>query len=108
MNTVLPTIPHSLNCRGKLIDLSRPLIMGILNMTPDSFSDGGKFNSEKSALMHAEKMMVEGASIIDIGPQSTRPNAEYLTAHEEIRRLGKIIALIKSEFPEVLISLDTF
>ncbi|QFG54419.1 dihydropteroate synthase [Chryseobacterium sp.] len=82
--------------------------MGILNMTPDSFSDGGKFNSEKSALIHAEKMMVAGASIIDIGPQSTRPNAEYLTAHEEIRRLGKIIALIKSEFPEVLISLDTF
>jgi len=108
MNTVLPSTPHSLNCRGKLIDLSRPLIMGILNMTPDSFSDGGKFNSEKSALIHAEKMMVEGASIIDIGPQSTRPNAEYLTAHEEIRRLGKIIALIKSEFPEVLISLDTF
>ncbi len=108
MDTALPDLPHSLNCRGKLIDLSRPLIMGILNMTPDSFSDGGRFNNEKSALLHAEKMMVEGALIIDIGPQSTRPNADYLTAGEEIRRLGKIISLIKAEFPELLISLDTF
>lgn len=101
-------MPHSINCRGKLVDLSRPLIMGILNMTPDSFSDGGKFNSEKSALLHAGKMMAEGASIIDIGPQSTRPKADFLTAAEEIKRLGKIISLIKSEFPELLISLDTF
>lgn len=108
MNTALSAIPHSLNCRGKLIDLSRPMIMGILNITPDSFSDGGKFNDEKSALLHVEKMMTEGASIIDIGPQSTRPQAEYLTAEEEIRRLGKIISLIKSEFPDLLISLDTF
>lgn len=108
MNTALPAMPHSINCRGKLVDLSRPLIMGILNMTPDSFSDGGKFNSEKSALLHAGKMMAEGASIIDIGPQSTRPKADFLTAAEEIKRLGKIISLIKSEFPELLISLDTF
>ncbi len=82
--------------------------MGILNMTPDSFSDGGKFNSDKSALLHAEKMMEEGASIIDIGPQSTRPKAEYLSAKDEIRRLGKIISAVRSEFPDMLISLDTF
>ncbi|RZJ43708.1 MAG: dihydropteroate synthase, partial [Chryseobacterium sp.] len=82
--------------------------MGILNLTADSFSDGGKFNDEKSALQHAEKLINEGASIIDIGPQSTRPNAEFLSIEEEIRRLGKIISSIKKEFPEVLISLDTF
>lgn len=99
---------HSINCRGKLIDLSTPKIMGILNLTPDSFSDGGKFNDEKSALLQAEKMIKEGADFIDIGAQSTRPNAEFLSAEEEIRRLGNVISLIKKEFPETLISLDTF
>ena len=99
---------HSINCRGKLIDLSTPKIMGILNLTPDSFSDGGKFNNEKSALLQAEKMIKDGADFIDIGAQSTRPNAEFLSAEEEIRRLGNVISLIKKEFPETLISLDTF
>lgn len=97
-----------INCRGNLIDLSSPKIMGILNLTPDSFSDGGKFNDEKSALLQAEKMIKEGADFIDIGAQSTRPNAEFLTAKEEILRIGKTISLIKKEFPETLISLDTF
>ena len=82
--------------------------MGILNLTPDSFSDGGQFNDEKSALLHAEKMINDGAEIIDIGPQSTRPNAEFLSAEEEIARIGKMISLIKKEFPKTLISLDTF
>mgnify|MGYP000302316826 FL=1 len=99
---------HSINCRGKLIDLSTPKIMGILNLTPDSFSDGGKFNNEKSALLQAEKMIKDGADFIDFGAQSTRPNAEFLSAEEEIRRLGNVISLIKKEFPETLISLDTF
>ncbi|WP_449506092.1 dihydropteroate synthase [Chryseobacterium caseinilyticum] len=99
---------HSINCNGRLVDLSSPKIMGILNLTPDSFSDGGKFNNEISALKHAEKMLADGAEIIDIGPQSTRPNAEFLSSDEEIKRLGKIISSIKKEFPEALISLDTF
>ena len=99
---------HSINCRGKLIDLSTSKIMGILNLTPDSFSDGGKFNDEKSALLQAEKMIKEGADFIDIGAQSTRPNADFLSAKEEIRRLRNVISLIKKEFPETLISLDTF
>lgn len=98
----------SINCNGKLIDLSVPKIMGILNMTPDSFSDGGKFNHEKNALLQTEKMLAEGAEIIDIGPQSTRPNAEFLNSDEEISRLGKIISTIKKEFPEILVSVDTF
>jgi len=98
----------SINCRGSLIDLSVPKIMGILNLTPDSFSDGGKFNDEKKALPQVQKMLKDGAAIIDIGPQSTRPNAQFLSAQEEISRIGQIISLIKKEFPETLISLDTF
>jgi dihydropteroate synthase len=99
---------HSINCNGRLVDLSAPKIMGILNLTPDSFSDGGKFNNEKSALQHAEKLINDGASIIDIGSQSTRPNAEFLSSEEEMKRLGNMISLIKKEFPQTLISLDTF
>lgn len=98
----------SLNCNGKLIDLSTPKIMGILNVTPDSFSDGGNFFSEKNALKQAEKLILEGADFIDIGAQSTRPNAEKISAKEEIERLGTLISKIKKEFPEMLISLDTF
>ena len=98
----------SINCNGKLIDLSTPKIMGILNLTPDSFSDGGKFNNEKSALLQVEKMLKDGADFIDIGAQSTRPNAEYLSSEEEIRRIGNMISLIKKEFTEALISIDTF
>jgi len=99
---------HSINCNGRIVDLTIPKIMGILNLTPDSFSDGGKFNDEKTALEHTEKLLKEGAEIIDIGPQSTRPHAEFLTSKEEILRIGKLISQIKKEFPEALISLDTF
>ena len=98
----------TLNCRGKLFDLEVPKIMGILNITPDSFSDGGKFLSPKNALLQVEKMIVAGADIIDIGAQSTRPNATMVSAKEEIIRLGKIINQIKKEFPNNLISLDTY
>jgi len=102
--------PHffSINCNGRLIDLSKPKLMGILNLTPDSFSDGGKFNDENNALKQAEILLKNGASIIDIGAQSTRPQSQYLKAEEEIRRIGNIISTIKKEFPESLISLDTF
>lgn len=98
----------SINCNGRLIDLSKPKLMGILNLTPDSFSDGGKFNNEKSALQQAENLLKNGATIIDVGAQSTRPNAQFLKADEEIRRIGNVISSIKKEFPESLISLDTF
>ena len=111
MNIPESSIQHtnfSINCNGRLVDLNTPKIMGILNLTPDSFSDGGKFNNEKSALLHAEKLLKDGADFIDIGAQSTRPNAEYLSAEEEIRRIGNVISLIKKEFPEALISIDTF
>lgn len=98
----------SINCNGKLVDLSQPKLMGILNLTPDSFSDGGQFNNEKPALQQAEQLLKNGATFIDIGAQSTRPNATFLKADEEIRRIGKVISLIKKEFPKSLISLDTF
>ena len=98
----------SINCNGKLLDLSTPIIMGILNVTPDSFSDGGKYNQKDAALFHTEKMINDGATIIDIGAQSTRPNAAYLSAAEEIERLGNIISTIKKEFPQIFVSLDTF
>ena len=111
MNIPASSIQHtnfSINCNGRLVDLNTPKIMGILNLTPDSFSDGGKFNNEKSALLQVEKMLKDGADFIDIGAQSTRPNAEFLSAEEEIRRIGNVISLIKKEFPEALISIDTF
>lgn len=111
MNIPASSIQHtnfSINCSGRLVDLNTPKIMGILNLTPDSFSDGGKFNNEKAALLHAEKLLKDGADFIDIGAQSTRPNAEYLSAEEEIRRIGNVISLMKKEFSESLISLDTF
>ncbi len=82
--------------------------MGILNCTPDSFSDGGKFDDEKSALIQTEKMLKDGAEIIDIGAQSTRPNAEKISANQEMQRIGKLISKIKKEFPESIVSLDTF
>lgn len=99
---------HSINCNGKLLDLSTPKIMGILNITPDSFSDGGRFSEEKKALIQVEKMLHEGAKIIDIGSQSTRPKAEFLPAKIEIARIGNLISTIKKEFPETYVSLDTF
>ncbi len=108
MENVRSALNFLINCRGKLLDLKEPKILGILNITPDSFSDGGQFNSEKEALRQAEKMVTEGADMLDIGAQSTRPGAEKLTAADEIARLGTLISLIKKEFPETLISLDTF
>lgn len=107
-HTNSPTQYHSINCNGRLVELDTPKIMGILNLTPDSFSDGGRFNSEKAALEHTEKLLKDGADIIDIGPQSTRPHAEFLSSKEEIERIGNIISQIKKEFPQALISLDTF
>ena len=99
---------HSINCRGTLVDLTIPKIMGILNVTPDSFSDGGQYTTDLSAMRQAEKLILEGADIIDIGPQSTRPNAEKISAKEEIGRIGHLIKNIKTEFPKTLISVDTF
>lgn len=82
-------------------------IMGILNVTPDSFSDGGKFNELDKALAQAEKMIQEGAVIIDVGGESTRPGFAYVTAEEEIRRVVPVIKAIKDKF-DILVSVDTY
>lgn len=87
--------------------LRAPAIMGILNVTPDSFSDGGKFTNPKSALDHAIKMTNDGASIIDIGAESTRPNAPFVSEQEELARLVPIVTLLRLELPNILLSIDT-
>jgi dihydropteroate synthase len=97
-----------LNCRGRLLDLSRPQVMGILNLTPDSFSDGGKYNELASALPRVEQMLQEGATIIDIGGYSSRPFADDVPEEDEWNRIAKITQAVIREFPEAIISIDTF
>jgi len=98
----------TINCRGHLIDLSSPKVMGILNITPDSFYDGGKHNSEKAILKHVEQMLLEGATFIDIGAYSSKPGADFVSEHEELARVSPIITRVLKEFPEALLSIDTF
>lgn len=98
----------TINCKGNLIDLSEPKIMGILNVTPDSFYDGGSYKDEAEIVAQVEKMITEGATFIDIGAYSTKPGAEFVSEEEELNRVLPIIELILSKFPEVLLSIDTF
>ncbi len=98
----------TINCNGKLIDLSTPKVMGVLNLTPDSFYDGGKFSSDLDILNQVEKMLTDGATFIDIGAYSSRPNAEHISENEELNRLLPNIKIILKKFPEALISVDTF
>ena len=92
---------------GRELDLSQPRIMGILNITPDSFSDGSRFNQLDSALFHAEKMMEEGAEIIDVGGESTRPGAIYVSEQEEMDRVVPVIEQLAEKL-DVMISIDTY
>tara|TARA_X000000368_G_scaffold97094_1_gene74621 strand:- start:4310 stop:5134 length:825 start_codon:yes stop_codon:yes gene_type:complete len=94
--------------KEKLLDLSSPVIMGILNVTPDSFYDGGFYDNEKKVLSQVKKMIDQGARIIDVGGYSSRPGADDITANLELERVLPIVKLIKENFPEVLISIDTF
>ena len=98
----------NINCKGKLIDLSTPKVMGILNITPDSFYDGGKLKDDTAILTHTERMLKEGATFIDVGGYSSRPNAQHITEKEEIKRVIPVIKLLLKEFPDTLISIDTF
>lgn len=86
---------------------SRTLLMGILNVTPDSFSDGGNFFSPENALRHAEKLINDGADILDIGAESTRPGSAPIDAEEEVRRLIPALKLVRNAFPQIPISVDT-
>lgn len=98
----------TINCKGKLLDLSSPKVMGILNITPDSFYDGGKHKNEKDILNHVERMLNDGATFIDAGAYSSRPNANHVSETDELKRILPIIELILKEFPETLLSIDTF
>ncbi|AXT19294.1 dihydropteroate synthase [Flavobacteriaceae bacterium AU392] len=98
----------TINCKGQLIDLSSPKVMGILNITPDSFYDGNKFNDEKSILLQTEKMLSEGATFIDVGAYSSRPGATHISEAEELQRILPIIDLLLKHFPSSLLSIDTF
>jgi dihydropteroate synthase len=97
-----------INLNNKLIDLSTPIVMGILNTTPDSFFKGSRFVSDKGILKCVEKIVSEGGSLIDIGGYSTRPQADVVTDEEEIRRVSEALEIILKKFPDVYISVDTF
>ena len=98
----------TINCKGQLIDLSTPKIMGILNVTPNSFYDGGKFTLSENGLSQVGKMLEEGATFIDIGAYSSKPNAEFVSEEEECSRILPVIKSILKQFPDALISIDTF
>ncbi len=98
----------NINCNGTLIDLSTPKVMGILNITPDSFYDGGKYKDESSILRQVETMLSDGATFIDIGAYSSRPGAAEVTEPEELQRIVPVVELLQREFPNALLSIDTF
>jgi dihydropteroate synthase len=98
----------TINCKGQLIDLSTPKVMGIFNVTPDSFFDGGTYKDEVAILNHVETMLKHKATFIDIGGYSSRPGAEFVSVQEELNRVIPVVKLILKHFPETLISIDTF
>ena len=98
----------TLNCKGRLLVVDKPLIMGIINLTPDSFYEGSRFQNVDIALKQAEKMLSEGADILDLGAQSTRPGSERITADEELKRLIPSLEAITENFPDSIISVDTY
>jgi dihydropteroate synthase len=98
----------TINCKGNLIDCNIPKVMGILNVTPNSFFDGGKYSDAEAILLQVEKMLQEGAAFIDVGGYSSKPNAEFVSEQEELNRILPIVQLILNRFPETLLSIDTF
>lgn len=108
MSLFEPLPIYSVSSRDKVLDLSQPHIMGILNVTPDSFSDGGQFNAVDKALQHCQQMMSEGATIIDIGGESTRPNADPVATSAEIQRVVPVVQAIRQHFGhDIWLSIDT-
>jgi dihydropteroate synthase len=99
---------NSINLGGKLIHFSEPVVMGVINVTPDSFYDGGKLTDEKVLLHQVEKMVKEGVTFIDVGGMSTRPGASMVSTKTELERLLPAVHAIRKNFPEVLLSVDTF
>jgi len=100
--------PLLFNCAGRLVDFSSPLVMGVLNITPDSFYDGGRYLTPEAAEGRLASMIKEGADIMDIGAYSSRPGAADISAREEWDRLEPVLKMVSSKFPDTLVSLDTF
>ena len=98
----------TINCKGQLIDISKPKVMGVLNVTPDSFYDGGSYKDESDILNQVATMLTEGATFIDVGGYSSRPGADFVSEEEELKRVVPVIELILKEFPKTYISIDTF
>ena len=103
-----PFKPYSLNLSGRLVTIDRPWVMGIINVTPDSFYSGSRVNDEQSLIMRVRQMVADGADIIDVGACSTRPGSESVDAQGEMKRLQWALAIIGREAPDVIISVDTF
>jgi len=101
-------LKRTINCKGKLIDLKTPKVMGILNVTPDSFFNNSRVVSDEKMLKKVASMLSDGAAFIDIGAYSSRPGAPFVTEDEEQSRLFPVLELVLNEFPDVLISVDTF
>ncbi len=99
---------RSLLCRGKILTFDRARVMGVLNITPDSFYDGGKYMAKDFCLQQCDKMVAEGADIIDIGGMSTRPGASEVTPHKEESRIIPVIKSIRKRFPDLILSVDTY
>jgi dihydropteroate synthase len=106
--SILPEKPRYINAGGKLLDLEIPKVMGILNITPDSFYKGSRYNKDEDILGAAIRMIEEGADILDVGGYSSRPGAAAISEEEERKRVLKAIRLINREMPEAIISVDTF
>jgi len=98
----------TINCKGTLIDLTAPKVMGVLNITPDSFFDGGKYKNEADIIRQVEKMLYEGATFIDVGACSSKPGTAPVSEEEELKRIVPVINLLLKNFPEIIISIDTF
>ena len=101
-------IPYTLNIRGQLLDLSEPQVMGILNITPDSFYAESRKQTEEEIITRVEAMLAEGADIIDVGAYSSRPGAQDISSEEEMGRLRRALKLIREQFPHTILSVDTF
>src|SRR5450631_3717884 len=99
---------YSLNCKGRLLSWNEPIVMGVLNLTPDSFYSGSRMRSEERILVQAEKMLTEGASILDLGGLSSRPGALEISADNELERVVPAIRLISNHFPSAFISVDSY
>lgn len=98
----------TINLNGRILDLTKPVVMGIINVTPDSFFDGGKYKTEKKVLKRAEEILEQGGEVIDIGAVSTQPGSEGISTKEEIDRLLPAVTAVKKAFPDAFISIDTY